>query len=86
MEPVRLSIIEAQYVERYTVRILFNDTSTKHVDFGQFILSSQNSLITKFKDLRRFKRFKIQDGNVVWGKDWDLIFPIEQIYNNHIVL
>lgn len=86
MEPVRLSIIEAQYVERYILRILFNDKSTKHVDFGQFILSSQNSLITKFKDLRRFKRFKIQDGNVVWGKDWDLIFPIEQIYNNHIVL
>ncbi len=27
-----------------------------------------------------FRTFVIDDGNVVWGEDWDLIFPIENLY------
>jgi hypothetical protein len=22
----------------------------------------------------------LEDGNIVWGEDWDLIFPIEQLH------
>ena len=28
--------------------------------------------------------FKIENGNIVWGEDWDLIFPIEQLHQGRI--
>ena len=27
-----------------------------------------------------FRTFKIVEGNIVWGDDWDLIFPMENLY------
>lgn len=29
---------------------------------------------------KNFKKFKIEYGNVVWGKDWDMIFPVYDLY------
>jgi hypothetical protein len=28
-----------------------------------------------------FKQFTIEHGNVVWGKNWDMIFSIDDLYN-----
>ena len=38
----------------------------------------------KYLDERKFRQFKIEDGNIVWGKNWDLIFPIEQLHRGRI--
>ena len=32
-------------------------------------------------DPRKFNRFSIENGNIVWGKNWDLMFPIEQLHD-----
>jgi hypothetical protein len=29
-------------------------------------------------------RFKIEDGNIVWGKNWDLIFPAHELHAGKI--
>jgi len=34
----------------------------------------------KYLDPRKFNRFAIENGNIVWGKNWDLIFPVEQLH------
>ena len=34
----------------------------------------------KYLDPRNFRRFEIEDGNIVWGKSWDLVFPVEQLH------
>ena len=36
-------------------------------------------------DPRKFSHFTIDSGNVVWGKNWDLIFPIEQLHAGVII-
>ena len=38
----------------------------------------------KYLEWKNFKKATIENGNVVWGKNWDLIFPIEQLYNGEI--
>jgi hypothetical protein len=30
--------------------------------------------------MKLFQSFRIENGNLVWGKDWDLIFPIDGLY------
>ncbi len=37
-----------------------------------------------YLDESEFKKFKIEDGNIVWGENWDLIFPVEQLYSGAI--
>ena len=43
----------------------------------------------KFFDKRSGKaersRFAIENGNIVWGKNWDLIFPVEQLHAGAVV-
>ena len=34
----------------------------------------------KYLDLKNFKKFKIDGGNIIWGKNWDLIFNPRKLY------
>lgn len=52
---------------------------------GQFIRSHPHPpQYNKYLDESEFRKFTIDDGNIVWGEDWDLIFPIEQLYSGAI--
>jgi hypothetical protein len=33
----------------------------------------------------KFRKFYINSGNIVWGKNWDLVFPVEQLHSGKIV-
>ena len=35
-------------------------------------------------DIKDSLEIYVDDGNIVWGEDWDLIFPIEQLYSGAI--
>ncbi|MBI3501971.1 MAG: DUF2442 domain-containing protein [Bacteroidetes bacterium] len=74
-----MQIIKAEYISGYKVKLFFDDNKQQVVDFGEFILSSPYAAFNQYKDLKKFKRFKLENGNIVWGKNWDLIFPLEQL-------
>ena len=38
----------------------------------------------RYLDPASFKSFSIDHGNVVCGKDWDMVFPVEQLYSGVI--
>lgn len=79
-----LTIKEADYIGNYKIKLIFNDNKTKVVDFGKFLLSNKHPQYNKYKQLKNFRKFFINGGNIVWGKDWDLIFPVDQLYNGMI--
>ena len=49
-----------------------------------FYNSHSHPQFNKYKKEANFKRFKIENGNVVWGKDWDMIFPLYDLYKGKI--
>ena len=51
----------------------------------KFIRRHPHPQYNKYLDPKRFKKFEIENGNIVWGKNWDLIFPLEQLYAGKIV-
>jgi len=69
-------VIKAIYVDGYKVEIWFSDTTVKIVDFGPFLQKHPNPQHNKYPDTELFKQFKIEAGNLVWGENWDLIFPV----------
>lgn len=85
-ESDEMKIVKAEYIEGYKVKLTFSDKKERIVDFGEFILTSTYSTFNQYKDLNKFKKFKLENGNIVWGKDWDLIFPLEQLYEGKLKL
>ena len=77
-------VTEAHYRHDYIVEIVFNDHTRQVVDFGPQIDKIQVPEYQKYRHIDHFKSFAIENGNLVWGQDWDLIFPVDQLYDNQI--
>ncbi len=75
-----MKVINATYLKDYKVELLFDDKKKQLIDFLPVLQS--NPVCKKYLDLLEFKKFKIEDGNIVWGKNWDMIFTIESLYYN----
>lgn len=76
-----IAIVQAEYSGEYKIRLVFNDEKIQIIDFHNFIDSSYNPEIAKYKDLELFKHFSITDGDLEWN-DYDLCFPIADLYEN----
>ena len=73
-------ILQADYVADYTLKLKFNDGVEREVDFGSFLRQHPHPQYDKYQKPENFKKFQVEQGNVVWGRSWDLIFPIEQLH------
>ena len=79
----QLKIDSAKYLSDYVIRIRFSDGKEKLVDFKPFLLKSLHPSIKKYLDENKFSNFSLTDGNLNWN-DYDLIFPISDLYNGQI--
>lgn len=75
-----LYIKQAVYISGYAVEIEFSDGTIKKVDFENFLKDHSHPQYNKYRNPSNFKKFYIDHGNIVWGKNWDLIFPVEHLY------
>lgn len=76
----RLFITKAENRGDLTVSLTFSDNTVRTVDIGDYIRRHPHPQYNKYLDPRKFSRFTIENGNIVWGKNWDLIFPVEHLY------
>lgn len=80
-----LSIESAIYLNEYLIEITFNDGSKQTVDFKEFLNKSHHTSITKYLEVELFSKFEIINGNLNWN-DYELIFPIGELYDGKIKL
>ncbi len=78
-----LEITAAKYVAHYKIRLTFNDGTVRVVDFGPFLAKARNPDTTDYRHLQKFKTFRIDQGDLVWG-DYQMIFPITDLYRGEI--
>ena len=79
-----ISVSSAAYINNYKLEVVFNDNKKRVVDFGNFLNTHSHPQFNKYKKQENFKKFKIENGNMVWGKDWDMIFPVYDLYQGKI--
>ena len=79
-------VIDAKYVNDFKVKIDFADGKTSLVDFAAYISSIKIPYLKKYQSTQNFQNFMIENGNIVWGEDWDLIFPRDQLYDEKIII
>ena len=74
-----LEVTKARYVSGYKIHLSFNDGEERIVDFGPFLAKARNPDTTDYRELKRFKSFRIHEGDLVWG-DYQMIFPITDLH------
>lgn len=79
-----LEVTEAKYVSGYKLLLTFNDGAARVVDFGPFLEKARNPDTTDYRDLKKFKSFRIEYGDLIWG-DHQMIFPIMDLYRGTIL-
>ena len=79
----QLKIDSAKYLSDYVIRIRFSDGKEKLVDFKPFLSKSLHPSIKKYLDEKKFSNFTLTDGNLNWN-DYDLIFPLSDLYKGQI--
>ena len=76
----RMYVVRAEDKGSLHIQVTFNDGHQSLVDIGEFIRQHPHPQYNKYIDPQEFAKFQIEHGNVVWGEDWDLIFPVEHLY------
>ncbi len=82
--PKYLKIIDAEYLEKYRIKLRFDDGKEVVVDFYPFLSQSYHPDIRKYLDTEMFKQFTITYGDLEWN-DYELTFPIADLYLDQIV-
>ncbi len=81
-----ITVTGAVYLEAFKVRIEFSDHTCKVIDFEPFLKENHHPQWAKYNNINNFKKFKIENGNLVWGRNWDLIFPVYGLYTDNILM
>ena len=76
----RLYVTGATDVGGLCICVSFSDDTSRTVNIGDYILRHPHPQYNKYLDPKKFRRFSLENGNVVWGKNWDLVFPVEQLH------
>ncbi len=82
MESIR--VMKAKYLKNYQLEVFFSDNSTNAIDFEQQIKNIKVPEYKKYQKLEQFKQFTVENGNLVWGRDWDLIFPVHELHEGQL--
>jgi len=78
-----LSIKSARYLEGYKIALSFQNGVERTVDFSNFLENSSNPHIRQYLNLKKFKSFSIDNGDIQWN-DYDLCFQIHELYEGKI--
>ncbi|MEE9372532.1 MAG: hypothetical protein V3V00_05710 [Saprospiraceae bacterium] len=84
MSSKMVSIVKANYIDGYKIKLEFDDRTTQVIDFEELILSSRNPMVKKFQDINELKSFDIVYGDLMWN-DYEMSFPIWDLYTNDIL-
>jgi hypothetical protein len=76
-------IVAASYAGDYKLDIRFSNGQYRKVNFESFLRKSLHPAIRQYLDKNKFRQFSIMNGNVNWN-DYDLIFPVEDLYYDSV--
>lgn len=63
------------------VHLVFSDGVERTVDVGAFLRKHPHAQHNKYLDPREFAKFRIVDGNIIWGHNSDLMFDINELHD-----
>jgi hypothetical protein len=69
----------ARYMNDFSVAVTFSNGITQLVNFLPLLEKHLKGDNLKYFSLERFKKFIVKNGNIYWGKNEDVSFPITSL-------
>ncbi len=66
-----LSVISAEYVGDYKIKVKFDDSTSGIADFRQKVSTDHRPIIRELFDLKKFKAFTVEADTIVWDNGVD---------------
>ena len=79
-----LAVTDAEYIKDYKIKLVFSDKNERIIDFQPFLEQAGNPMTRKFLDLKEFKNFTLEYGDLVWN-DYEMCFPTIDLYEGRIL-
>lgn len=77
-----LKISDAVLIEPFVLKVFFNNSQNRIIDFRPFFNTLKGDY-KKYNTPAAFKKFRIENGELRWGKNADIQFhPIDVYYNS----
>ncbi len=77
-----IEIKKADYLGNLNLLLTFTNGVQKRIDFESIFQKFAKGYYEKYSSANRFKRFVLSSGNISWGKNEDIIFPVDFLYNH----
>ncbi len=74
-------ITDAHYLYDFSLKVTFNTGKSRILDFLPLFQQFVKGDNLKFFAPERFKKFILKNGNIYWGKNEDVIFPVQLLYS-----
>jgi len=82
--PDNIDVTNAEYLSGYTIRVAFTDGKVNDVDFWTWLYRHPHPSHDKFRNVSKFKKFKIDHGDIFWGRNREMCFPMGSLYFNDL--
>lgn len=77
-----IAIKKADYLGGFMLVLTFNNGVQKRLDFLPIFNQTLLGYYEQFKKPAKFKKFVVANGNISWGANEDVIFPVIFLYNH----
>ena len=78
----KITIENAYYLGAFTILLFFSNGKQKKLDFLPIFSKYLKGDFTKYALSSAFKKFRVANGNIYWGKNEEVIFPVDFLYSN----
>jgi hypothetical protein len=78
-----IKITKVDHLHDFILKLTFSDGKFQEVDFRPFLENAQHPEIAKYLDINFFMQYELVDGDIIWN-DYDLVFPIWDLYSNSL--
>lgn len=76
-----IQLLSAECIIDFIIRLTFADGTEQIVDF-RAPFARLRGYYARYREPEAFQRFQVDEGNLVWGENWDVIFPVHKLYDN----
>lgn len=81
-----IEVKSAIYIMELSLLITFSNGFERVIDFSGFLKRHPHPRHDKYMKPANFKKFKVENGNISWGKNHDLAFPVAALYKGDLEL
>ncbi|MCW3111403.1 MAG: hypothetical protein JWQ09_5909 [Segetibacter sp.] len=77
-----LTVVKARHLGGYKILIWFSNGKQRIIDFEALFSKFVKGEYNKWFLPSNFKKFGVSNGNIFWGKNEEVIFPVSFLYKS----